>query len=168
MNIIREDLGNFRAKPRIPSRVIINNRTLTIFESGNYESILISFYLKQLISFKKVDKDCIELKDHSKSITMCVMCSSNLVEGEISKWINDIYDFRDRCGVKKKPTGEDPRITRFVQDLQYQDLIKTLRKSDLKDESKKREDEIRIIKLAQIKAMRVIILILFKSYIEKK
>lgn len=156
MNIVRDDLGNLRSKPRIPSRVVMNNRTITIFESGNFESILISFYINQLTCFKKIDKDCIELKDHSKSIKMCVMCNGDLVDQEINKWINDIIDFRQNCNVKKKPTGEDPRVTKFKQEIQYQDLLKTMRKSDLNDDSKKREDELRIIKIAQIQAMRVI------------
>ena len=57
---------------------------------------------------------------------------------------------------KKKPSGEDPRITKYKQEIQYQDLLKSMRKDTLKDDDKKRENELRIIKIAQIKAMRAL------------
>lgn len=160
MNIVREDLGNLRAKPRIPSRVILNNRTITIFESGSYQSILKSFYLKELIYYKQWEEDpsCLKLQDHSKNAIMCVMCNEENREEEIKKWITDIIEFRDMCErPEKKPQGEDPRVTRYKKELEVEDIVRTMRETKKIDEKKKKIDEIKTIKLAQILALKVII-----------
>jgi len=158
MNIIREDLGNLRIKPRIPSRVILNNRTITIFESGSYQSILKSFYIKELIYYKEWEEDesCLKLQDHSKYAIICLMCSAEKRQEEIKKWINDIIEFRDLCDMPaKKPQGEDPRIIRYKKELEVEDIIRTMRETKKIDEKRKKMDEIKTIKLAQILALKV-------------
>ncbi len=158
MNIIREDLGNLKIKPKIPSRVILNNRTITIFESGSYQSILKSFYLKDLIYYKEWEEDgnCIKLQDHSKQVIMCLMCDNVKAENEIKDWIRDIIDFKENC-VRPIPVvpKKDPRIERYKKELEIQDIIKTIRETNKIDEERKKKEEIKTIKLAQIIALKV-------------
>lgn len=159
LNIIREDLGNLRIKPKIPSRVIMNKRTITIFESGSYQSVLKSFYLKDLIYYREWEEDesCLKLQDHSKYIIMCVLCSADNREKEIKQWIRDINEFKDLCdkAKPKKIDSEDPRVARYKKELEMQDIIKTMRETKKIDEEKKQKDEIKTIKLAQILAIKV-------------
>lgn len=159
MNIIREDLGNLRVKPRIPSRVVLNNRTITIFESGSYSSILKSFYIRELIYFREWEEDssCLRLQDHSKFAIMCVMCSMENTDEEIKKWISDIIDFRERCSYRRpKKPEEDPRVTRYKKELEIQDIVRTARQTENEDEERKQNEENKTIKMAQILAIRVI------------
>ena len=160
MNIIRDDLGNLKILPRIPSRVILNNRTISIFESGSYDTILKSFYIKELISFKKWedDQNCIKLQDHSKIAIMCVMCTTDKKDSEIKNWINDINEFRDKCQRHSiKPKGEDPRVARFKKELEISDIVNNMKKASYKDDELKKKEEIKTLKIAQLLAIKVII-----------
>jgi len=48
MDLIRDDLTVFEKKPRIPCRVVLNNRTFTVFENDHYDSVLYSVSLDHL------------------------------------------------------------------------------------------------------------------------
>lgn len=45
MDVIQEQLVQFKRKPRIPARVVMNNRTLTVFENDHYDSVIFSAIL---------------------------------------------------------------------------------------------------------------------------
>ena len=48
MELVRDDLKGFVKPPRTPSRVILNNATLSIFLTDNFGDIVFSVILKEL------------------------------------------------------------------------------------------------------------------------
>jgi len=123
LDIIREDIEGLKIKPRIPSRVVMNNRTISIFEASNYESLLKSFYLRELKEVKRYEKDphrCLFISDKMKHFIMCVMPNDNQnPDTKIRNWIRDIRDFKENCRSRRKSiTMTDPRINQFIHDLE--------------------------------------------------
>jgi len=39
LDVIRDDLKQFKNKPRIPHRIVMNNMTLTIFENFDHQTV---------------------------------------------------------------------------------------------------------------------------------
>jgi len=39
LDVIRDDLKQFKNKPRIPHRVVMNNMTFTIFENFDHQTV---------------------------------------------------------------------------------------------------------------------------------
>jgi len=56
MEIVREDIGNFKRPPRVASRVVLNNMTFSVFADTNFDTILFSSELKSLV-IKSYDDD---------------------------------------------------------------------------------------------------------------
>ena len=48
MEMVRDDLPGFKRPPRTPVRVVLNNSTLTIFQTDNYADIIFSTSLSEL------------------------------------------------------------------------------------------------------------------------
>jgi hypothetical protein len=48
MDVVRDDLDQFKQKPRVPSRVVLNNQTFTVFNSDSYSDVLFSVPLNEL------------------------------------------------------------------------------------------------------------------------
>ena len=48
MEMVRDDLPGFKRPPRTPVRVVLNNSTLTIFQTDNYADIIFSTSLVEL------------------------------------------------------------------------------------------------------------------------
>lgn len=48
LDLVRDDLVAFQVKPRLPARVVLNNQTLTIFETGNPKDTIFSIALSNL------------------------------------------------------------------------------------------------------------------------
>lgn len=62
MDVERSDLTNWKNKPRISHRVVVNNQTLTIFETFAYTDMIASINLKDLlIENHESENDCITL-----------------------------------------------------------------------------------------------------------
>jgi hypothetical protein len=67
MDVERDDLTQFPNKPRIPERVVVNNQTLSVFETFNYEHMTVTIPLKTLkILPHETERDCIILKDNGR------------------------------------------------------------------------------------------------------
>lgn len=45
LDVIRDDLADFHVKPRLPARVVLNNQTLTIFETSDPKDTLLTITL---------------------------------------------------------------------------------------------------------------------------
>jgi hypothetical protein len=56
LDVIRDDLVDFQVKPRLPARVVLNNQTLTIFETGNPKDTIIAITLPNLKVSLKINK----------------------------------------------------------------------------------------------------------------
>jgi len=49
MDLIREDMVQFVRPPRVPSRVVLNNMTFTVFATTTYEDVLFTAELNDLV-----------------------------------------------------------------------------------------------------------------------
>ena len=45
LDLVRDELLDFTIKPRLPARVVLNNQTLTIFETSNIKYVVLSIRL---------------------------------------------------------------------------------------------------------------------------
>jgi hypothetical protein len=45
LDLVRDELLDFTIKPRLPARVVLNNQTLTIFETSNIKDVVLSIRL---------------------------------------------------------------------------------------------------------------------------
>lgn len=63
-------------QPRVVHRVVANNMTLSIFETFNYDTVLVTIPLRDLlIENDEVDNDCVVVqnKGNPDKYTMCTM-----------------------------------------------------------------------------------------------
>lgn len=65
LDLMREDLKIGGRVPRVPSRVVMNNRTLTVFENDQYESALFSVILRdvKVMEYLKDKEECLVVVD---------------------------------------------------------------------------------------------------------
>jgi hypothetical protein len=87
---------------KIPVRVILNNKTLTIYSNDLYESIIVTHNLNSITNLKLFDKEksntCFEIEETKKKTILCTMISSNKSLKDLAKeWQNDILDFIKNC-----------------------------------------------------------------------
>ena len=163
LDIVRSELSNLKVPVRIPSRVILNNKTLSIFEAQSYETLYKSFILREIIEFKAWNIDpnrCLRVADRYKDIVMCVMNTDQSDPNmKIKAWVKDIIDFRDNC--ERQPILkqiDDPRLKEFKQQLLQQDMINELGKVQKKEKQKKQDEKAKALKYAQLMALRVFII----------
>lgn len=68
MEMIRDDLPGFKRPPRTPVRVVLNNSTLTIFQTDNYADIIFSTSLVELNAMKyDSDVNCLTVANSRSS-----------------------------------------------------------------------------------------------------
>ncbi len=169
LDIIRYDIGNLRIPPRIPSRVILNNHTISIFESGSSDSLLSSYKLKDLkiLEVFHEDKKCLKIGAcASKFTVMCIMCtdsSSEDPERRIKNWIKDIEEFANECNQstekirrRKGISDDDPRLIKLKRELEEEDLRKQMFKIKNREVKKSEVKSEKTLKMAQIIAMRTL------------
>lgn len=97
----------------IPSRVIMNNSTLTVFSGEHYETMYQSYNLKKTKFYSsKVKKNCFELKEGSKkTITLCPFgCEHNAKP--LAEWSYDFDLFKNKCG---RVSSVDPKADAELQ-----------------------------------------------------
>jgi hypothetical protein len=116
LDVIKEEMTQFARKPRIPSRVIMNNSTLSVFESDNYESVLVAFNLDEIVFPIQDHPDdpagCFVVADnHQKRVSLCAMGAADKTLTEIkNEWIADIGKFKNECRMSQEPVLEDPDV----------------------------------------------------------
>jgi len=64
--------------PKFPVRVVMNNKTISVFTTDDYKTIINSFDLDKLKYFPKTIDDgacmgLVDTRDESKSVSLCVM-----------------------------------------------------------------------------------------------
>jgi hypothetical protein len=156
MDIIRDDMGDMKDPPRIPSRVKMNKSSIVIYDPGMDEKIFKSFNIKEA-SFKvwEKDKKCIKIEDCKTSAIMCLMCNNN---STIEAWMKDYTDFRENCQNDEfVPTvkTDDPRLKDIRTHLEQVDLMKHIDDVRKKQKVKKELEDIQTLKKAQILAIKV-------------
>ncbi len=117
---MREDMQTPGDKPRFPVRVVLNNRTLTVFESSHYDTVAFSVNLRSITSIEKHPDDpkaCFVVNtDDNKRIVLCAMRgdSSNSAEIIKNEWVKQIFFFKDHVDAPLEiKVFEDDDITKI-------------------------------------------------------
>jgi len=103
LEVVKENLRQFNKSPRVPARVVLNNKTILVFESDDYQTVLFSMNLENLKSienFSEDPEDCFVLKDctNEKRVVLCGFSSGmERPSQQKREWIKQIYFFRDKC-----------------------------------------------------------------------
>jgi len=68
MELVRDDMPGFKRPPRTPCRVVLNNSTLTIFQTDNYADIIFSTSLVEMnIMQYTEDVNCLTIANSRSS-----------------------------------------------------------------------------------------------------
>ena len=101
LELIRDDLPGFKKPPRTPVRVILNNSTLSLFQTDNFADIMFSVTLKELQLMKQDDDvNCIRVfnKRNNQSKGICAMALSKESQSDqIKSWTKNINMFKSDC-----------------------------------------------------------------------
>lgn len=101
LELIRDDLPGFKKPPRTPVRVVLNNSTLSIFQTDNFADILFSVTLKELQLLRQDDDvNCIRVANvrSGQSKGICAMALSKESQADqIRSWTKNINMFKSDC-----------------------------------------------------------------------
>jgi hypothetical protein len=103
----------------IPSRVIMNNSTLSVFTGEHYETLFLTFILKKslfYINSNSFKKGCFIIKQNKQSITLCPFgCERD--DSLQKEWQRDFNLFRNKCG-RSLPykIEEDEELKKKIQE----------------------------------------------------
>ncbi len=114
----------------LPVRVILNNRTLSVFSTSKYDNIYQSYDLPFLTATSGLARDrqrCLVVSDSrsQKHLTLCVMPQAlqrgESIQSDRDTWMRDIALFRDQCGqeVKYSDAADSPFVAGLQQDLDH-------------------------------------------------
>ena len=83
---------------RIPSRVVMNRDTISVFAGDEFETLYMSFSLKKTRFYKvKNLNGCFKLYETASRYTTLCPYNAEASSKELSEWENDFYTFRDKC-----------------------------------------------------------------------
>jgi hypothetical protein len=76
MELARDDLIDLRMKPRVPCRVVLNNRTISVFEADHYDAVKFSAPLNtiNLYPWAEDTKVCFVVED-ARTSAHVVLCA---------------------------------------------------------------------------------------------
>ncbi len=85
----------------IPTRVVMNNRTFTIFSGIEYDSLVLTFNLKDTIFYRMKNKtSCFTLKEREKTVDLCPFGCDN-VNKAVDEWDYDFNLFKFQCNSQR-------------------------------------------------------------------
>ena len=88
---------------RIPSRVIMNTKTLTIFAGDEFETLYMSFLLiKTKFMRIKNRKNCFKLYETSSKYTTLCPFNADVSSKELDEWDTDFFTFKNKCSKSNK------------------------------------------------------------------
>ena len=106
LDLVRKDLKDFHVKPRLPSRVVLNNQTLNIFETTQPKDLLMAIQLPNVQVENSMETGCIDVID-KKSAEKWTLCSMAMLgtdhQENIERWKDQMIFFAEKC-YKKLPT----------------------------------------------------------------
>lgn len=102
LEMVRDDIGNFERPIRVPTRVVLNNMTVTVFQTTKFDSILFSVALADTALTKFGDDTaCFRLVNQAdgKSVALCSLPTimGDSMENNRNEWVKQIGFFRDNC-----------------------------------------------------------------------
>merc|ERR1712032_660383 len=112
---------------RIPSRVIMNTKTVSVFAGDEFETLYMSFLLKKTSFHKSARKGCFQLiETSSRYVTLCPY-NSDVSSQEFDEWKNHFFTFRNKC---------------FRQDKDISDSEKEKLEEKIKEEMEKARNQV--------------------------
>jgi len=92
---------------RVPVRVVLNNKTISIYANNNMDSVYKSFFLEYMV-LKKVDSDHVnscfkvqDTRDIDHTASLCIMgdglAPGDSVASARDQWVKDIHFFKEKC-----------------------------------------------------------------------
>lgn len=86
----------------VPVRVLMNNETVSVFTGDSYESLFMSFKLKNVRFLRHaVREDCFVLKESErKKVNLCSFSPGGGCKKELDEWDYDFHLFKNQCAVK--------------------------------------------------------------------
>lgn len=146
--VAREDLVGFPEIPRIPVRVVLNNKTIVIYDNDNYDSTTFAFSLHEVVvsDWKQDPKLCFQLNNPAanKKVALCVVesaCKGDPHEAK-EQWKEDIVHFATDCQVRyvvKLPARNSAEVKneecKEEKALETNEENKTVKSNKMLDES---------------------------------
>lgn len=102
LEIVREDLDQFQRPPRVPARVVLNNQTISVFQTANYDTILFSCELPNVeLSKFGEETSCFQITNALSGVHVA-LCSMGTIMGITmeqlrNEWVKAIQFFKDYC-----------------------------------------------------------------------
>ena len=88
---------------KIPSRVVMNTKTLSIFAGDSFETLYLSFSIKKTKFYKiKNRKNCFKLIETASRYTTLCPYNAEVSSTEFEAWEKDFFTFRDKCSRPNK------------------------------------------------------------------
>ena len=126
----------------MPVRVVMNNRTISLFFSETYDSLVLSFDLMRTKFHESNKKFCFLLSENEKKETE--LCSFSFSKGDstVSEWKDAINIFKSQC--------ENKILT---QDIELEVKKKMMKKIQvMKDEIIKEKQDMMNLKIEEMKS----------------
>jgi len=93
---------------KIPSRVIMNLKTLSIYSGDKFETLYMSFLLEKTKFYKlKNKKNCFKLYETASRYTTLCPFNSDVSGKELEEWETDFFTFRDKCKAPELQNEEE-------------------------------------------------------------
>ena len=105
---------------KMPSRIVMNNRTITLFEDENYHKQVFTFNLPQVSFFQSVkDHCCFILRSLNKEYEICgfnTNCGNKENPVFFKSWQNDFFLWQTKCFVSLDDKAWDEKSKRDWDD----------------------------------------------------
>jgi hypothetical protein len=99
-----EEIKNLEQIPRIPIRLVMNNKSITVFQDETLHSNYYTFILKDTIFARDVgDKNCFILAGKNQKVKFCSLGDPSFVE----QWDYDVNLFKNQCKEKRETVELD-------------------------------------------------------------
>jgi len=100
--LMAEGPGPNAIKTHVPSRIVLNNRTISLFEDDSYKHAVFTFNLPETdIGLYTKDACCFNLQSGSKQLQVCGGFGSRCTNF-VNEWVNDFSLFKTKCYVEMK------------------------------------------------------------------
>jgi len=96
----------------MPSRIVLNNKAISIFEGESYEKSVFTFELKETeIGINEIDACCFNLQSNHQQFNICGGFGGPC-KGFVNEWINDFNTFKNSCYTEKKKSNWEKKTTK--------------------------------------------------------
>jgi hypothetical protein len=93
------------SKPRVPVRLVLNDRTITSYQNDELTSSYGSFNINETDIIRlSNEKTCFKLRNKIKEMMLCKLDSSN-ADDFVEEWDYDLNLFKNQCKTKRERTN---------------------------------------------------------------